>query len=419
MKRQHVSKAPIPPAIKFVLATMAINAVGFGIIVPVVPRLLMELSNAPIDRATEIGGWLSLVFAVTQFLFSPILGNLSDRYGRRPILLGSLAGFSIDFFVLALAPTLSWVFIARAASGMFGASNGPAQAVIADVTAPEDRARYFGLLGAAFGTGFVIGPAIGGLLGEFGHRIPFFVAGGLAALNVIYGYFMLPETLKPENRRPFEWRRANPIGSLLTVTKLPGIVPISLVYLFWQLASLVYPMIWAYFSMGRYGWSEGLVGGSLALVGLCMVAMQINVLPRVVAKYGERTTAMIGIAFAGLAMVGYMGATQPWMALLLIPVMAFQSLVHPNLSSMMTRRADATNQGEVQGYAAAVMAVGSILAPIVYNPVQAYFTGPNAPFTFYGAAFAIAASFAFLSLIVLLKMKPAAQPDPNLGKQSR
>jgi MFS transporter, DHA1 family, tetracycline resistance protein len=408
-------KTPMPPAVKFVLATMAINAVGFGIIVPVVPRLLMELSHAPIDQATAIGGWLSFTFAITQFFFSPILGNLSDRFGRRPVLLGSLAGFALDFFVLALAPTLTWVFIARFVSGMFGASNGPAQAVIADITAPEDRSRYFGLIGAAFGIGFVVGPAIGGLLGEFGHRVPFFIAGTLAAMNVVYGYFHLPETLKRENRRPFDWRRANPVGALLHVRKLPGIGPISVVYLLWQLSSLVYPMIWAYYTIGRYGWTEGLVGGSLALVGLSMATMQIKVLPRVVARFGERKTAMIGIIGAGLAMIGYIFASEAWMALLLLPLMACQSLVHPNLTSMMTRRADATNQGEVQGFASGVMAVGSIIAPVLYNPVLAWFTSVKAPFIFHGVAFAISASFAVLALLVISKMKSAPRPDPVLA----
>jgi MFS transporter, DHA1 family, tetracycline resistance protein len=408
------AQSPMPPAVKFVLAAMVLNAMGFGIIVPVVPRMLMEISGLTIDSVTAIGGWLAFTFALTQFIFSPILGNLSDRFGRRPILLGSLAGFSLDFFVLAFAPTLTWVFMARAISGMFGASNGPAQAVIADITPPELRARYFGLLGAAFGIGFVIGPVVGGLLSGFGHRVPFIVAGLLAAMNVVYGYFNLPETLMRENRRPFDWRRANPVGSLLHVQHLPGIGTISTVYLFWQLASLVYPMTWAYYTIGRYGWSEQLIAGSLGLVGASMVATQILILPRVVARLGERKTAMIGIAGAGLAMFGYIFASDAWMAFSLLPLMAFQSLVHANLTSMMTRRADATNQGEVQGFASGVMAVGSIIAPLLYNPALAYFTGPHAPLIFHGAAFAIATSFAVIALIVLARMQVADRPDPAL-----
>ena len=409
-----MSQQPIPPAIKFVLATMVINAIGFGIIVPVVPRLLMELSSTPISEATAIGGYLAFTFAVAQFVFSPILGNLSDRFGRRPILLGSLAGFSIDFFVLALAPTLTWVFIARAISGMFGASNGPAQSVIADISAPEDRSRYFGLLGASFGIGFVLGPVIGGLLGDLDHRVPFYVAGALAAVNVVYGYFNLPETLAPENRRRFEWRRANPLGALLQVRKLAGIIPISLAYFFWQLASLVYPMTWSYYTIGRYDWPSWLIGTSLALVGVCMAASQIFLLPRAVSRFGERKTAIIGVCGAVVAMIGYAAAGQGWMALALLPLMASQSLVHPNLTAMMTRRADATTQGEVQGFASAVMALGSLAAPLIYNPALGWFTGPSAPFTFYGVAFAISAMIGMLALIVLLSIKPAKTPDPAL-----
>jgi MFS transporter, DHA1 family, tetracycline resistance protein len=405
----------MPSAVKFVLAAMVLNAMGFGIIVPVVPRMLMEISGLKIDSVTAIGGWLSFTFALTQFVFSPILGNLSDRFGRRPILLGSLAGFSLDFFVLAFAPTLTWVFIARAISGMFGASNGPAQAVIADITPPDLRARYFGLLGAAFGIGFVLGPVVGGMLSGFGHRVPFIVAGMLAAANVIYGYFNLPETLLRENRRPFDWRRASPVGSLLHVRHLSGIAPISTVYLFWQLASLVYPMTWAYYTIGRYGWSEKLIAGSLGLVGACMVGAQILVLPRVVARLGERKTAMVGIMGAGLAMCGYILASNAWMAFALLPLMAFQSLVHPNLTSMMTRRADATNQGEVQGFASGVMAVGSIIAPLLYNPALSWFTGPRAPFIFHGAAFALSASFAVIALVTLSRIKTADRPDPALA----
>jgi MFS transporter, DHA1 family, tetracycline resistance protein len=251
---------PMPPAVKFVLATIFVNAIGFGIVVPVTPAMVMALGGADIAEATSIGGWLAFTYAATQFLFSPVMGNLSDRFGRRPVLLASLAGFGIDFLVLAIAPNLVWVFLIRFVAGIFGASNGPAQSVIADVVPPEDRARYFGLIGAAFGGGFVMGPALGGLLGGYGHSVPFLVAAGLIAISFVYGWFALPETLKVENRRFFEWRRANPVGALLQVRKLPGIGAIAFVYFLWQLATLVYPMTWSYFTIARYGWSTSLVG---------------------------------------------------------------------------------------------------------------------------------------------------------------
>jgi MFS transporter, DHA1 family, tetracycline resistance protein len=409
-----VSKPPIPPAIRFVLATMVVNAIGFGIVIPVTPKIVMSLGHASVSEATAIGGWLAFTYAITQFVFSPIVGNLSDRFGRRPVLLASLAGFAIDFLIFAIAPTLAWVFAVRAVAGMFGASSGPGQSVIADLAGPEDRARYFGMLGGAFGFGFILGPALGGLLGSFDHRLPFFVAGGIAGLTCLYGWFVMPETLAPENRRPFDWRRANPVGSLLYVRKLPGIGRIALVYFLWQLATMVYPMTWNYFAIGRYGWSEGLVGISLALIGIVMSTIQIWILPGAIKRWGERQTAIYGALGAGLAMLGYAAAIKGWMAFALLPLMACQSLVFPNLTSMMTRRADATTQGEVQGFASAVMAIGSVAAPIAFNPLQAWFTGPDAPFIFYGAAYVLAGLIALACVPILLNMPRAERADPNL-----
>jgi MFS transporter, DHA1 family, tetracycline resistance protein len=408
-----VSKPPIPPAIKFVLATIFINSMGFGIVIPVFPKLIMELGDATISQATAIGGQLGVTFALFQFIFSPIVGNLSDRFGRRPVLLGSLAGFAADFIILAFAPTLVWLFIARALTGIFGATNGPAQSVIADITTPDERARWFGFIGAAFGVGFVVGPAIGGLLADTGVRMPFYAAAALAFANFVYGWFALPETLKPENRRPFEWKRANPVGSLMQVKKFPGIVPISTVYFMWQLASLIYPMIWSYYTIGRYGWSGTTVGLSLAFMGVAMALMQILVSGRIIQRFGERRTATIGLIGGTLNMIAFVFIADGWIAFLMMPLIAIQSLVHPCLTAMMTRRADATNQGEVQGFASGVMAVGSIIAPVLYNPVQALFTSPNAPFIFHGAAFAIAAAIAAVGLIILVLIKPAAVQDPN------
>ncbi len=390
---------------------MVINAMGFGIIVPVMPQLLLDLGAGSIDRATAIGGWLSLTFAAVQFICSPIVGNLSDRFGRRPILMLSVFGFAVDFLALALAPTLLWIFVARAISGMFGASNAPAQAAIADITAPEDRARFFGMVGAAFGIGFVLGPALGGLLGEVGPRVPFFVAAALAFGNFIYGFLKFPETLLPGNRRTFDWRRATPGGSLANLHKLPGIIPIASVYLLWQIASLVYPMTWPYVTMGRYGWSEAMIGFSLAFVGVCMALIQIFVLPRLVPKFGERKTALIGVLGAATTMALFAVATKGWMAVALIPGMAIQSLVHPNLTAMMTRRATANNQGEVQGFASAVMAVGALIAPVLFNPLLAWFTGPDAPFIFHGAAFVAAAIAGFACVPILMLMKPAERQE--------
>lgn len=323
-------------------------------------------------------------------------------------MLASLAGFALDFAVLAFAPNLLWLFVARSLTGIFGATNGPSQSVIADISAPEDRARWFGYISAAFGIGFVLGPALGGLLAEFGTRVPFYAAAALAFANFLYGWFVLPETLKPENRRAFDWRRANPVGSLLHVRKLDGIIPIAVAYFLWQLASLIYPMLWSYFAIGRYGWSGAMIGLSLALMGVTMALSQIFVAAKIIARFGERKTALIGLTGGTLCMIGFASISNSWVAMAIMPLIAVSSLTHPCLTALMTHRADATNQGEVQGFASAVMAVGSIIAPLLYNPVHAYFTGPQTPFLFHGAAFVIAAALAGLALIVLSRARPAA-----------
>jgi DHA1 family tetracycline resistance protein-like MFS transporter len=410
-----MSRTSLSPAIKFVLATMLVNSIGFGIIIPSFPQLVMSLGHASLSRATAIGGLLSLTYALFQFLFGPVMGNLSDRFGRRLVLLGSLFGFAIDFIVMAFAPTLAWLFAARILTGIFGASNGPSQSVIADITAPDERSRLFGYISAAFGVGFVAGPAIGGLLAEISFRMPFYAAGALALANFLYGLFALPETLAAENRRPFDWKRANPVGALFALRKLPGLLPISAVYFMWQLASLIYPMTWAYFTIGRYGWSNTMIGLSLALMGATMAVTQIFLSARIIARIGERRTATIGMIGGAIGMAAFAATTNGWLAFAMMPLIAVQSLVHPCLTAMMSRRADATNQGEVQGFASSVMAVGSIIAPMVFNPALAWFTGPDAPFRFYGIAFVIAAVFALVGLAILVSLAPAGRADPALA----
>lgn len=399
----------IPSSIKFVLATILINAIGFGIITPVLPELVMELGHADLSEATAIGGTLSLLYAATQFVCGPLAGNLSDRFGRRPVLLGSLFGFSADFLILAFAPTLTWLYLGRFMSGVFGASNAPAQSAIADAVAPEDRPRMFGLIGAAFGIGFVIGPVIGGVLGEFGHRVPFFAAAALAAANCVYGFLVFPETMARENRRRFQWQRANPVGALLNIRKLPGILPLATVYFLWQVASLIYPMTWNFFAYGRYGWSSAMVGASLSAVGLSMALVQTFLTGRAVQRYGEHKTAQIGIGFGALAMTAYVFIPNGWIAFAAIPLLAMQSLAQPALTAMLSRRATPDTQGEVQGFASSVMSLGAIVAPLLFNPLLAWFTGPSAPFLFWGAAFVVAATFAMTALIVLTTIKTAEQ----------
>ena len=400
-------------ALRFVLVTLLLNSMSFGIIIPVMPRLVMQLADVGIADATALGGLIAVTFALFQFVCAPIVGNLSDRFGRRPVLLLSLFGFAVDFLILALAPTLFWLFVARALTGIFGAINGPAQSVVADITDPDERSRRFGLISAAFGIGFVLGPALGGILGELGLRVPFYAATALAFANFVYGLVALPETLASDQRRAFDWRRANPVGALLIVRRLPGIGGVALVYLLWQVSSLIYPMLWSYYAADRYGWSPGLVGGSLALVGMTMAGTQIFAAKRIIAALGDRRAALLGLATASVIMAVLGWTDSALIALLMILPLGIQSLVHPCLTAMMTRRASASNQGELQGFATAVMALGSIAAPLIYNPLHARFAGPNPPFALDGIAFFVAAGLALAALAILSQLRPADQMPPG------
>ncbi len=396
-----------PNAVRFVVLTLLIDAIGFGIVMPVLPGVIMRLGHVGLADATRIGGWLAVVYAGVQFLAGPTIGNLGDRFGRRPVILGSLAGFAADYALMGLAPTLGWLFAGRALAGLFGASYGPAGAAMADLSAPEDRARHFGMIGAAFGIGFVIGPAIGGLLGEFGARVPFYAAAVLASGNFVLGLFAFPETLAPEHRRPFSWTRANPLGALLALRRHGGVIPVAFAGFWWTLAHMVYPATWSFYAIAAFHWTPGLIGVSLALVGGLMALSQWLVVGRVVDRLGERHAAEIGIAAAMAAFIGYAVLRTGWLVFPLLLVTAVQSLVMPSLSGMMSRRVPANAQGELQGFNGSIAALGAIIAPAIYNPMLAVFTGPHAPFRFPGVAFAMAAVAALVALITLLLLRRA------------
>jgi DHA1 family tetracycline resistance protein-like MFS transporter len=397
----------------FIVGTILIDAIGFGIIIPVLPRLVMELGHVGLAEATRIGGWLATVYALMQFLCGPLAGNLGDRFGRRPVLLLALGGFAIDYLILGFAPTLAWLFAGRAIAGVFGASFGPATAALADVTPPADRAKTFGLVGAAFGIGFIIGPAIGGLLGEISPRAPFYAAAATAAINFLFGIFVFPETLPKEKRRRFEWRRANPVGALLAARKLQGVIGLAGILLLWGIASMVYPATWSYFAIAQYGWSTGTIGASLALAGVSMALVQTMVLGRVIARFRERRTAMIGVSVAmvGFAILAF--NTSPLIGFAIVAATALQALVQPSITALMSQRAPADAQGEMQGFIGSLNSVAAIAGPMLLNPALAYFTGPHAPVHFPGAAFVIASSFAFLALVSLALTRRVRDQIPS------
>lgn len=400
--------------IPFIVVTIFIDAIGFGIIMPVLPQLVMEVGKIDLPHAIEIGAWIGLVMAVATFLASPVLGNLSDRFGRRRVLLLSLGGLAADYTLLTVVETLPWLFVARAISGVFGGSYAAAQAAIADVTKPEERARNFGFVGAAFGVGFVVGPAIGGLLGEVSPRAPFVAAAILAAANMLYGLIIFPETLPPERRRSFDWRRANPLGALKTMRGLPGMGGVATVLVLWQIASLVYPMTWSFYCIAQLGWTPGMIGASLAAVGVMIALGQTFVVGPAVARFGERDAATLGIFVAVAVYAGYAFTTSTIGAFLLLIPVALQAPVQPSLMAMMSRRATPETQGEVQGISAMAMGLGQLVAPILLTGTMAYFTAKNAPVHFPGAAFVVAAIFGLLAILMLRRLPRATRGDDQM-----
>lgn len=386
---------------RFVLLTVFIYSVGFGIIMPVLPDLIRELADVDLAEATRLGAWIGATYGIFQFLLGPLVGNLGDRFGRRPVFLVSLFGFGADFLLMGLAPSIIWLFIGRSIAGGFGAIFGPANAAMADMSAAEDRAASFGKVGAAFGFGFIMGPALGGLLGDFDTRLPFFVAAGLAFANGIYGYFVFPETMPKERQRPFEWRRANPLGALASLGKIKGILPVAFIYFVWVCSINIYPAAWAFFAPAQFGWNAKMVGVSLTLVGVSMVIFQTLIIGRAVKRFGERNTAMIGMGFGVVSYVFVAFLTNGTIALMLNLVNGFSGMAMPAVNAMMSMRTPSDQQGELQGLAGSMSALAFLLAQLTYNNVLATFTANDAPVHFPGAPFIIAAIMGTVAVTAL------------------
>ena len=400
--------------ILFIVMTILIDAIGVGLILPVLPRLLMTVGGIALPQAISIGAWMGLATAFASFIGAPVIGNLSDALGRRTVLLVALGGLVLDYLLLATAPTLALIFVGRILSGLFGGSYGAAQASIADITEPKDRARNFGMVGAAFGVGFVLGPAIGGLLTTLSPRAPFYAACGLALLNFLYGLFLFPDTLLPENRRPFMLARANPLGAwrVLRANSGPrgsGMSGVAMVLLLWQLASLVYPLTWSFYGIAQLHWTDRQIGISLAVVGVVIAVSQSMVTGRVVKRLGERDAASLGMVGAASGYLAYAFITSTWLAYATMLTIVAQALVQPSLMAMLSRRATPQTQGEVQGIAAMTMGLGSLIGPLALTRPMAFFTGDAAPVHFPGVAFLIAAVVAVVAMLVLRGL-PKASP---------
>jgi DHA1 family tetracycline resistance protein-like MFS transporter len=398
----------------FVFIAVLVDSIGFGIILPVLPRLIMSLAHVNVAQAAEYGGWLAFVYALMQFFCAPVLGNLSDRFGRRPVLLFALLALGIDYLIMGAAPAISWLFVGRLVAGMAGASFTPAYAYIADSTPPEKRAQSFGLVGAAFGIGFILGPAIGGLLGSFGPRAPFFTAGAIALLNTTFGFAALPESLPLESRRPFEWARANPLGTLLQIRQYPVVLWLVGALFLWQLGQQVLPTTWAFYTMSKFNWSAAQIGYSLAFIGLVMAFAQ-GVLTRALIPRlgGERQAATVGMAFAILAYFGYAFATQGWMMYVVSTTTMFFAMTYPSMNALMSRQIPANAQGELQGAVASVYSLSSIFGPPLMTQVFARFSSPIAPVYFPGAAFVTAAILTAASAALFARAVRLAPPQVN------
>lgn len=392
----------------FIFITRLIDTMGFGIIMPVLPQLLQHLGSPDVASAARTGGFLLVVYSVLQFMSGPLMGNLSDRFGRRPVILASLTAFSIDYMLMGFAPTIAWLFVGRAIAGLAGAVYAPANAFIADVTPPERRAHAFGLVGAAFGIGFILGPAIGGMLGEFGPRAPFFAAAALAALNVLFGIFVLPESLPKERRRAFSWKRANPLGAAIALYRYPAVLGMAFVTLLFMIGNNVYPSTWAFFAAAKFDWSPGMIGLSLAATGIGMAIIQGVFTGRIVNRLGERRTALLGMGVAMISYLSYAFMPYGWMVFPMTFVGALQALTFPAVNALMSQRVRADQQGELQGAVASLMSLSSIIGPFLMTQSLAAFTAPGAPVHFPGAPFIVATLLTGIGFVFLLVRTPPA-----------
>ena len=385
-------------AISFVFVTMIIDAMGIGIIIPVMPDLIRELGGLSLGSAAVVGGYLTFVYALMQFACGPTLGNLSDRFGRRPVLLVSLFILAVDYLIMAFAPTLWLLFLGRALAGIAGATYSTANAFIADISPPKQRAQNFGLLGAGFGIGFVAGPIIGGLAGELGTRAPFFTAAAIALANFAWGTLVMPETLPPDKRRTFDWRRANPFGAARQIARMPTLSWFFLAMFLYEIGHHVYPAIWSFYTKEAFAWSNAEVGLSLAVVGVCFALVQGWLIRFILPRAGEAGTVWIGFAISIVGLIFYGFATEGWMIYAALPLTAFGALITPALTGVMANQVSDRAQGELQGALASVLAVTMIISPLLMTQIFGYFVGDSAPVYLPGAAFLGAAVLMILAL---------------------
>ncbi len=388
---------------------MLIDITGWGIIIPVIPKLIKELIHGDISEAAKYGGWLTFAYAITQFMCAPLIGNLSDKYGRRPILLLSLFAFSLDYLLLAFSPTIIWLFIGRIIAGLTGASITTASAYIADVSTPENRAKNFGMIGAAFGLGFIIGPVIGGVLGHFGSRVPFYAAAVLCMLNFLYGYFILPESLSKKNRRDFDIKRANPIGAFRNLKKHPSLYGLLLALFLVYVASHAIQGNWSYYTMYKFHWDETMVGVSLGVIGLLVGLVQGVLIRWINPKLGNEKSIYLGMLLYCVGMFLFAFATQSWMMFVFLVPYCLGGIAGPAMQSVISSKVPPNEQGEIQGTLSSLMSASTIIGPPMMSTIFYYFTHKEAPFQFAGAPFIVGGTLMMISAFIAFtsfKKKP-------------
>jgi len=389
-------------SIIFIFITVVIDVVGLGIIIPVLPALISELTGQGVQQAAQYGGYLMFAYASTQFLFASVLGNLSDCYGRRPVLLLALLGFCINYVLMGFASSLSWLFLGRFIAGITGASITVATAYIADISSPEKKAQNFGLIGAAFGLGFIIGPTLGGLLGHYGPRIPFYAAGILSFLNFAYGYFVIPESLKKENRRPFQWKRANPVGAFRHLQKYPQIGVLALSIFFINLAAHAIQSTWSYYSIARYGWSERMIGLSLGIIGVCITIVQAGLIRIALPRLGLKSCIILGLALYCLAYPIIGLAATPFILFAGMAPYVLGGIAQPALQSVISNQIPADQQGQIQGAITSVISLTAIIGPPLMNQLFAWGIRDPAQRYIPGAPYFLSALLVLLTLWILL-----------------
>ena len=400
----------------FIVITVVIESIGFGIIIPVMPQLIQSLTGEDISHAAFYGGWLLFSYAVMQFVCAPVMGNLGDRFGRRPVLLLSLFVLGVDYLIMAAAPNIAWLFVGRIIAGIAGSSFSTANAYVADISDANNRAQNFGLVGASFGVGFVVGPAIGGFLGEYGPRAPFYAAAALSLVNVLYGYFVLKESLAPEHRRAFNWRRANPVGSLIQIKQNSVVFGMGCAVFLFMLAHMALPAVWSYYTQAKFNWSPVQIGYSLAYAGVLMIIVQAGLIRVVIPRFGAKRAGTVGLIAMIIGFFGYGSASAGWQLYIWMTVAAISGLVMPSFQSVMTSNTAKNSQGELQGAIAALTSLTSIVSPILMTQLFGHFSDPEGSFYLPGISFLTAAVLECFTLVIFLWVILAArsvQPASN------